>query len=63
MLDRNHVKIFTLKVISILVDPSDKDRYEEAIARAKTIILDAVKDHVLPVIDIFGHCNPNEICP
>ena len=39
-----------MKVIAILVDPNDDDRYEEAMARAKSIILDGVKDHVVPHI-------------
>ena len=50
VLDRNCVKNFTLKVIAIPVDPSDNDRYEEAMARAKSIILDGIKDHVVPHI-------------
>ena len=50
MLDRNHVKNFTLKVIAVPVDPNDNGRYEEAMARAKSIILDGVKDHVVPHI-------------
>ena len=50
MLDRNHVKNFTLKVIAFPVNPNDNDRYEEAMARAKCIILDEVKDHVVPHI-------------
>ena len=50
VLDRNHVKNFALKVIAIPVDPNDNDKYEEAMARAKCIILDKVKDHVVPHI-------------
>ena len=50
MLDRNHVKNFALKVIAILVDPNDNGKYEEVMARAKCIILDGVKDHVVPHI-------------
>lgn len=50
MLDRNRVKNFTLKVIAVPVDPNDNDRYEEAMVRAKCIILDGVKDHVVPHI-------------
>lgn len=46
VIDRNRVKNFALKVIAIPVDPNDNDRYEEAMARAKSIILDGVKDHV-----------------
>ena len=50
MLNRNRVKNFALKVIAVPVDPSDNDRYEEAMARVKCIILDGVKDHVVPHI-------------
>ena len=50
ILDRNRVKNFALKVIAIPVDPNDNDKYEEAMARAKSIILDGVKDHVVPHI-------------
>ena len=50
VLDRNRVKNFTLKVISVLVDPNDNDKYKEAMARTKCIILDGVKDHVVPHI-------------
>jgi len=37
-------------MILIPVDPTDNDRYEEAMARAKSIILDGVKDHIVPHI-------------
>ena len=50
VLDRNHGKNFALKVITIPVDPNDNDKYEELMARAKCIILDGVKDHVVPHI-------------
>jgi len=50
VLNRNRVKNFALKVIAVPVDPSDNDRYEEAMARVKCIILDGVKDHVVPHI-------------
>jgi len=39
-----------LRTIAISVDPTDNDKYEEAMARAKSIILDGVKDHVVPHI-------------
>ena len=39
-----------MKVIAIPFDPNDNDKYEEAMARAKSIILDGVKDHVVPHI-------------
>ena len=50
ILDRNHVKHFALRTIVIPVDPNDNDKYEEAMVRAKSIILDGVKDHVVPHI-------------
>lgn len=50
MLNRNRVKHFALKVIAIPIDPNDNNKYEEAMARAKCIILDEVKDHVVPYI-------------
>ena len=50
VLDRNCVKHFIMRTIAIPIDPTDNDRYEEAMARAKSIILDGVKDHVVPHI-------------
>ena len=50
VLDRNRVKHFALRTIVIPVDPADNDKYEEAMARAKSILLDEVKDHVVPHI-------------
>ena len=50
VLYRNCVKHFALKTIVIPVDPAENDKYEEAMARAKSIILDGVKDHVVPHI-------------
>ena len=39
-----------MRTIAIPVDPTDNDKYEEAMARSKTIILDKVKDNVVPHI-------------
>ena len=50
VLDRNHVKHFALRMIAIPVDPADNERYKDAMARAKSIILDGVKDHIVPHI-------------
>lgn len=50
VLDRNSFKHFSLKMIAILVDLDKNDKYKEAMARAKSIILDGVKDHVVPHI-------------
>jgi len=50
VLNRNHVKNFALKVTVVPVDPNENDKNKEAMARAKCIILDGVKDHVVPHI-------------
>ena len=47
MLDRHHIKGFALRTMAIPVDPIDNEKYEEAVAKAKCIILDGVKDHVV----------------
>lgn len=39
-----------MKTISILVNPAENDKYKETMARAKGIIFDRVKDHVVPHI-------------
>jgi len=39
-----------LKTIAIPVDPIENDKYEEAMARAKSIIFDGVKGNVVPYI-------------
>jgi len=50
ILDRHHIKGFALRVMVIPVDLIANERYEEAMAKAKCIILDGVKDHVVPHI-------------
>ena len=50
ILDRHCIKGFALRTMAIPVDPVANDRYEEAMAKAKCIILDGVKDHVVPHI-------------
>ena len=50
ILDRHRIKGFALRVMVILVDPVANERYKEAMAKAKCIILDGVKDHVVPHI-------------
>ena len=47
ILYRNCLKHFALRTIAIPVDPDNNDKYEEAMARAKSIILDKFKDHVV----------------
>ena len=64
VLDRSRLKDFALKRIAILVDPTENDKYEEAMARAKSIILDGVKDYVVPHIKGHDKCDvggPNNI--
>ena len=39
-----------MRTVAIPVDPVDNERYEDAMAKAKCIILDGVKDHVVPHI-------------
>ena len=34
-------------IVVVLVDPADNEKYEDAMAKAKCIILDGVKDHVV----------------
>lgn len=50
LLDRDRHEQFALRTIAVPVDPADNDKYEDAIARAKIIMLDGVKDHVVPHI-------------
>ena len=50
ILDRHRIKGFVLRVIVIPVDPVANERYEAAMAKANCIILDGVKDYVVPHI-------------
>jgi len=50
VLDRHHIKDFALKTVAIPVDPAENKKYEDAMARAKCMILDRVNDHVIPHI-------------
>ena len=36
--------------MAIPVDPAKNEKYEDAMVRAKSMILDGVKDHVIPHI-------------
>ena len=47
VLDRHRIKVFALRTVAIPVDPADNEKYEDAMAKAKCIILDGVKDHVV----------------
>ena len=51
ILERYRIKHFALKTIAIPIDPAENEKYEDAMARAKCMILDEVKDHVIPHID------------
>jgi len=55
VLNRYRIKDFPLKTIAIPVDPAENEKYEEAMVRAKCIILDGVKDHVVPAYCRKGH--------
>ena len=50
ILDKHRIKDYALKTVAILVDPNANEKYEEAMAKAKCMILDRVKDHVIPHI-------------
>ena len=50
ILDRHRIKAFALRTVAIPVDPAENERYEDAMAKAKCIILDGVKDHVVQYI-------------
>ena len=50
VLDKNRLKHFALNMIAIPVDSAENEKYEEAMARSKSIILDEVKDHLVPHI-------------
>ena len=47
ILDRHRIKGFTLRTMAIPVDSVANEKYEEAMAKEKCIILDGVKDHVV----------------
>jgi len=47
VLDRHRIKAFALRTVAIPVDLAYNERYEDAMSKAKYIILDGVKDHVV----------------
>ena len=47
VLDRHHIKAFVLRTVAIPVDPANNEKYEDPMAKAKFIILDGIKDHVV----------------
>jgi len=50
VLDKNCIKDYALKVVVVSVDVDPLKKYEEAQAKVKCMILDGVKDHVIPHI-------------
>ena len=44
------IKDYYLKTVVVPVDPNANEKYEDAEAKAKCMILDGVKDHVIPHI-------------
>jgi len=50
VLDRHCIKDFALRVVAIPVDLAENEKYEDAMVRAKCMILDGVKYHVIPHI-------------
>lgn len=50
VLDKNRIKDYALKVVVVSVNVDPLKKYEEAQAKAKCMILDGVKDHVVPHI-------------
>jgi len=50
VLDRHRIKVFCLRTMAIPVNPTKNEKYENAMVRAKCMILDGVKDHVIPHI-------------
>lgn len=50
VLDKNRIKDYALKVVVVPVDVDPLKKYEEAQAKAKCMILDRVKDQVVPHI-------------
>ncbi len=50
VLDKHRIKDYALKTVVALVDVDPLKKYEEAQGKAKCMILDGVKDHVIPHI-------------
>ena len=47
VVDRHRIEGFALRIVAIPVDLTDNEKYEDVMAKAKCIILDGVKDHVV----------------
>lgn len=50
VLDKNCIKDYALRMVAIPVDVDPFKKYKEAQGKAKCMILDGVKDHVVPHI-------------
>ena len=50
VLHKNRIKDYALKVVVVPVNDDPLQKYEEAQAKAKCMMLDRVKDHVVPHI-------------
>ena len=50
ILDKHCIKDYALKTVAVPLDPNANEKYEETEAKAKCMILDGVKDHVIPHI-------------
>ena len=50
ILDKPRIEDYALKTVAVPVDPDANEKYEEAMAKVKCMILDGVKDHVIPHI-------------
>jgi len=49
-LDKNHIKDYALTTVVVPIDADPLKKYEEAQVKAKCMILDGIKDHVIPHI-------------
>jgi len=50
-LDKNHINDYASKVVVVPVDVDPLKKYGEAQAKGKCMILDGIKDHMVPHID------------
>ena len=50
ILDKHRIKDYSLKTVVVLVDADPLKKFEEAQAKAKCMIMDGMKDHVIPHI-------------
>lgn len=50
VLDKNRIKDYALKTVVVPIDVDPLKKYEDAQAKTKCMILDRVKDHVVPHI-------------